>query len=124
MGTRMDLIIRNASIYDGSGAEPFTADLGIRAGKIESIGDLAEVQTAETIDAEGLAAAPGFIDMHSHSDWALPQPHHDEVRAPLLKQGITTLVGGNCGASPAPIVPGNEGRVKAIGRILHDEALD
>ena len=62
--------------------------------------------------------------MHSHSDWALPQPHHGEVRAPLLKQGITTLVGGNCGASPAPIVPGNESRVKAIGRMLHDEALN
>jgi N-acyl-D-aspartate/D-glutamate deacylase len=120
----MDLIIRNASVYDGSGVEPFTADLGIRAGKIEAIGDLADVQAAQTIDAEGLAAAPGFIDMHSHSDWVLPQPHHGEVLAPLLEQGITTLVGGNCGASPAPIVPGNEGRVKAVGRMLHDQALD
>lgn len=120
----MDLIVTSATVYDGSGADPYDADIGVRAGRIEAIGDLSTVAAEERIDGTGLALAPGFIDMHSHSDWVLPQPHHGDVLAPLLEQGITTLVGGNCGASPAPIAPGNEGRVRAVGRMLHDEALD
>jgi len=55
------------------------------------------------IDAEGLVIAPGFIDMHSHMDWALPADKHPEVLSCLVEQGITSIVGGNCGISVAPI---------------------
>ncbi len=120
----MDLIIRDALIHDGSGAPARRGDVGVRAGRIVHIGDLTDIDAAEIVDAAGLALAPGFIDMHSHSDWVLPQPHHGQVLAPLLEQGITTIVGGNCGSSPAPILPGREGRVRNVGRMLHDEALD
>jgi N-acyl-D-amino-acid deacylase len=120
----MDLIIRDATVYDGTGAAPRRIDLGVRDGRIAALGDLADVEASESVDASGLALAPGFIDMHSHSDWVLPQPHHGRVLAPLLEQGITTIVGGNCGSSPAPIVPGNAARVRSVGRMLHDESLD
>jgi N-acyl-D-amino-acid deacylase len=123
-GLLVDLIIRNALVYDGTGAAPQRADVGVDAGRIAAVGDLDSAAARETVDAAGLALAPGFIDMHSHSDWVLPQPHHGRVLAPLVEQGITTIVGGNCGSSPAPILPGNEARVRSVGRMLHDEALD
>jgi N-acyl-D-amino-acid deacylase len=119
----VDLIIRSATIYDGTGRMPYQADLGVANGRIAAIGDLGETDGAEVVDGSGLALAPGFIDMHSHSDWVLPQAHHGRVLAPLLEQGITTIVGGNCGSSPAPIVPGNTQRVSNVGRMLHDDAL-
>ena len=121
---RLDLIITHALVYDGSGAPPRRVDVGVSRGRLEVIGDLAAVEAGEVVDAEGLALAPGFIDMHSHSDWVLPQIHHGRVLSPLLEQGITTIVGGNCGSSPAPILPGRESRVRNVGRMLHDEALD
>lgn len=120
----MDLIIRSAAVHDGTGAPATITDVGVEAGRIAAIGDLSAVVAGEAIDGTGLVLAPGFIDMHSHSDWVLPQAHHGAVLAPLLEQGITTIVGGNCGSSPAPILPGREGRVRNVGRMLHDEALD
>src|SRR5438876_810859 len=62
--------------------------------------------------------------MHSHSDWVIPQPDHAEVLAPLLEQGITTIVAGNCGCSPAPYLPGNQALLPLVGRMLHDHDLD
>ena len=96
----------------------------MRDGRIAAVGDLAGASAARTLDCTGKVIAPGFIDMHSHSDWVIPQPDHADVLAPLLEQGITTIVAGNCGCSPAPYLPGNRELLPLVGRMLHDHDLD
>ena len=93
-----DLVIRNATVIDGSGAPRYTADIAIRADKIAAIGrDLPRGD--REIDASGLIAAPGFIDAHTHDDrLMLSSPD----MAPKVSQGVTTVVAGNCGISLAP----------------------
>lgn len=118
-----DLIIRNGTIIDGSGLPGYTGDIAVSGSKIADIGDLAGVAAKEEIDAEGLIVTPGFIDIHSHADFAMPLDNHDEVLTPLIMQGITTFVGGNCGASTAFIPRENRDEVIAnlesvIGRPL------
>ncbi len=96
-----DLIIRNGSVVDGSGVEAFKADLAIREGKIVQIGDLGPENTArEEIDASGRIIAPGFIDIHTHAERnLLDYPHITNY----VSQGVTTVIGGNCGSSPVDI---------------------
>jgi len=119
-----DLILRDGQIADGSGAELASGSVGVRGDRIEAVGDLADATAAREISCAERVIAPGFIDMHSHSDWVLPQPDHGRVLAPLAEQGITTLVGGNCGCSPAPLVAKNERSLPILGRMLHDRDLD
>jgi N-acyl-D-amino-acid deacylase len=119
-----DLVLDGGTVIDGSGREGFSGALGIAEGRIAAVGDLGAADAARRIDCSGKVIAPGFIDMHSHSDWVLPQPEHGDVLAPLLEQGITTLVAGNCGCSPAPYLPGNSALLPLIGRMLHDRDLD
>ena len=64
-----DLLVKNGNIYDGTGAPGFEADIGVLDGRIAAIGKLEE-NAAETIDATGLMVAPGFIDLHTHSDFS------------------------------------------------------
>jgi N-acyl-D-amino-acid deacylase len=97
-----ELAITNGTVIDGTGQPRFRADLGIQRGKIAAIAAGEHLTGRQTLDAAGLVVAPGFIDVHSHADWILPLPDHDEILAPLLLQGVTTLVTGNCGFSPAP----------------------
>ena len=87
-----DLIIRNGTVIDGTGAPPRRADLAVDGGRIAEIGDLSRVRAVRTIDATGLAAAPGFIDAHTHDDRALLESDM-EAKA---SQGVTTVVAGNC----------------------------
>lgn len=97
-----DLLIENGMIIDGSGNPWFWADLGIEKGKIARIGSLKGQKTKEKIDARGWTVAPGFIDIHCHSDavpFFLPR---EEGR---ILQGITTETIGNCGVSLAPVWP-------------------
>ena len=94
----LDLIIKNANILDGTGAEAFWGDVGIKDGKISAIGKLCD-DAKEEIDAKGLTLSPGFIDSHSHSDSTLiSQPNQKEK----LEQGITFSITGQCGSSAAP----------------------
>ncbi|MBF0458813.1 MAG: D-aminoacylase [Nitrospirae bacterium] len=96
----LDVLIKNALIYDGTGRAPYKADIGVLSAKIavvaEGVNDSAEL----TIEAGGLIAAPGFIDVHSHSEFSLTT--HPEADSKLL-QGVTTEINGNCGFSAAPI---------------------
>lgn len=95
-----DLLIRNAEIVDGTGAPRFAGDIGIRGDRVERIGDLAGARGRTDIDLQGRVAAPGFIDAHTHDDrLMLSEP----AMAPKVSQGITTVVGGNCGISLAPM---------------------
>lgn len=96
-----DVVIRHGTLIDGSGQPMFAGDLGIREGKIVALGDVVG-STEHLIDATGKYVTPGFIDVNNHSDtyWALMANPSLES---LLYQGVTTVVGGNSGASLAPL---------------------
>lgn len=97
-----DIIIKNGTIIDGTGDPMFRADIGIKEDVIKTIGDLEHEAAERVIDAEGCYMAPGFIDINNHSDtyWQLfLEPSLES----LVYQGVTTIVGGNCGSSLAPL---------------------
>jgi len=95
-----DIVIKNGKMVDGTGNPWFKADLGIENEKIATVGRLDRSESGRTIEAEGLVVCPGFIDMHSHSDVSVFfNPSLDSA----VRQGITTLVTGNCGMSLAPV---------------------
>lgn len=95
----LDLLIRNARICDGSGGPSFTGDVGVRDGRIVAVGDVPG-DAIETVDANGLVLAPGFIDPHTHYDAQLVW---DGLAQPALEHGVTTIVPGNCSLSLAPL---------------------
>jgi N-acyl-D-amino-acid deacylase len=97
-----DLIIKNIKIYDGSGGEPFISDVGIKGDRIAKVGSInSELRTSNfELRGEGLCLSPGFVDIHSHSDYYLLI---DPLAQSKIRQGVTTEVGGNCGYSAAPI---------------------
>ena len=92
-----DLVIKNGTVLDGTGSEGFIADLGISDGKIAAIGQ--ELEGLETINAVGKTVTPGFIDIHRHADLAVFRSTFGELE---LRQGLTTIINGNCGLSAAP----------------------
>ncbi len=96
-----DLLIKGARVVDGSGMPSFYADIGIRDGKVSEVGRL-DGPAARTIDAEGLAAAPGFIDNHCHFD---AQVTWDPLCTFSPQHGVTTVIFGNCSLSLAPARP-------------------
>jgi N-acyl-D-amino-acid deacylase len=94
-----DVILRNGSVVDGSGRLAFTADVAIRGDRFASIGNLDQAQAITELEVNGLVVAPGFIDVHTHDDAAvIARPE----MLPKLTQGVTTVIGGNCGISGAP----------------------
>jgi N-acyl-D-amino-acid deacylase len=95
-----DTLIRNALVIDGSNVPGYPADVAIRNGRIERIGDLHDATASETFDAAGRVLAPGFIDVHTHDDTVvIRQPQ----MLPKLSQGVTTVIVGNCGISASPV---------------------
>jgi N-acyl-D-amino-acid deacylase len=95
-----DLVIRNGRIVDGTGQDAYVADIGVRADKIVAIGDLWSETAVCEIDATGRVVTPGFIEPHCHADlFVLMNPRMEAY----LMQGVTTVVGGNCGHSMAPM---------------------
>jgi N-acyl-D-amino-acid deacylase len=100
MTRRYDLAIRNARIYDGSGAAGFSGDVGVSGDRIVAVGDLGAFAADREVDAKGLALAPGFIDAHTHDDGAVL--HGPDCMHCKLSQGVTSVVVGNCGISLAP----------------------
>ena len=96
----LDLKIAGGQVLDGTGAPAMRADVGVTGDSITAVGDLTREPAGLTVDAAGLSVAPGFIDMHSHSDWRLFANRRAESK---IRQGVTTEVVGNCGFSPAPV---------------------
>jgi len=93
-----DLVIRGGAVYDGTGAQSRVADVGVKDGRVAAIGSLEP--NGRELDAAGLAVAPGFIDIHSHSDYTLLI---DPRAVSAIHQGVTTEVVGNCGFGCFPI---------------------
>jgi N-acyl-D-amino-acid deacylase len=105
-----DILIRNASVVDGTGKPAYPADVAVDKGRIAIVGDLKQSEGKQVVDAEGRVVTPGFIDMHSHADFSLPiWPTADS----MLHQGITTAVVGQCGLSPAPLIDETRDEVTA-----------
>jgi N-acyl-D-amino-acid deacylase len=97
---KFDLVVQNGFIIDGTGNPWFKADIGVREGRIVRIGSIDNKQAKKVIDAQDLIISPGFIDVHTHCDRGI-------VRIPTVDnyiyQGVTTVIGGNCGGHPFPL---------------------
>ena len=92
----LDVLIKNGRIIDGTGNSWYYGDVGIKDGKITSIGDLGQARAKRTLDAKGLVVAPGFIDVHAHIEGAeATTPTADN----FIYDGVTTVITGNCGGS-------------------------
>lgn len=98
-----DILIRNGTLVDGSGKERFRADIAIKNGIINDIGDLSAASAQTVIDAQNKIVCPGFIDIHSHVDFSVVGANRAERLKPLVMQGVTTVIGGNCGYSSCSI---------------------
>jgi N-acyl-D-amino-acid deacylase len=107
-----DVLITGGSVLNGEGTAAVRADVGIRGGRIATIGDLRAAEAARRIDATGLTVAPGFIDIHNHSDYTiLVEPRSES----MIRQGVTTMVLGES-RSAGPISAGaEEARARADG---------
>src|SRR6266516_186936 len=115
-----DLLIRGARIVDGTGAAAATGDVAVERGVIREVGRLGRPAARRVVAADGAVVAPGFIDLHTHSDFTLPR----FPRAPAMtRQGVTTQVLGNCGFSPFPTAPATAGLLRAASAFL-DAGLD
>ena len=106
----IDLLIRAGTVVDGTGADPYEADVGIAHGRIVEIGRVTR-RAHRTLDAAGAWVTPGFVDVHTHYDG---QASWDETFTPSIFHGVTTLVMGNCGVGFAPVRDGDQDRLIAL----------
>jgi N-acyl-D-aspartate/D-glutamate deacylase len=118
-----DLKLTGGQVIDGTGAPAARADVAITRDVITAVGDLRGVEAAQVLDCTGKTITPGFIDVHSHADWLLPGADHGALIEPFIRQGMTSLVGGNCGFSPAPLTDVNRGFAREASRLFLDDEL-
>jgi N-acyl-D-aspartate/D-glutamate deacylase len=124
MATTNSLCIQHATLYDGSGSAPQTADVVVAGSRVLEVTEPGRGQADTTLDAAGLALAPGFIDIHSHSDGALAHPDSAELLEPFLLQGITTQVIGNCGLGVAPAPPDRRRELAAFMALVLPQGME
>ena len=122
--TRYDVLLVGGRIVDGSGGPSYRGDVAVKDGRIARIGNLADCEADRVIELSGRVVAPGFIDIHSHSDFVLPLPDQAEFLKHFVRQGITTLVVGNCGYAPAPINPATADLMQAYTAAIKPRNID
>ncbi|MEI8051820.1 MAG: amidohydrolase family protein [Actinomycetes bacterium] len=106
----LDYVIRGATVFDGTGEAGTIADIGIKDGRIVAVGDVADTGSIE-LDAVGLMVMPGVIDPHTHYD---AQLFWDPTASPSNLHGVTTIIGGNCGFTLAPVNSGDAGYISRM----------
>ena len=106
----LDLLIRGGTVLDGTGGPACKGDIAIENGKIVEVGPLPDAHARRIISAEGKLVTPGFIDIHRHADAAAYRPGFGKAE---LRQGLTTIINGNCGLSAAPIRRKRRGQIEA-----------
>ena len=118
-------LIAEGKVVDGTGAAAFPGSILVDGDRIAAVVRRGEAlpEAERVIDAGGKVIAPGFIDMHSHADWLLANAAHDSLFASLLEQGVTTVVGGNCGISPAPVDPQRTAPLERLAAIAIEQPL-
>jgi N-acyl-D-aspartate/D-glutamate deacylase len=113
---KADLVVRNGLIVDGTGSEPFEADVAVQAGRITAIGKLS-ARGIEEIDARGKIVTPGFIDLHTHLDGHVTW---ESMLYPVTGHGVTTVVTGNCGVGFAPVRPDDHEKLIRLMETVED----
>ena len=112
----LDLVFEGATVVDGTGAAPYTADVGVQDGRVLEIGRITAA-AQQRISAQGAWLTPGFVDIHTHYDG---QATWDETFSPSIHHGVTTVIMGNCGVGFAPNVPGREADLIALMEGVED----
>lgn len=120
VASEVDFIIRQATIIDGSGSPGIIGDIAIEKDRIVAIGEIGDLDAQRVIKGEGLIAAPGFIDLHSHSDRKITKPDTN-ANPNYLFQGVTSVVTGNCGSGPIDVGKylAQASKIKTGTNVLH-----
>jgi len=119
-----DLKLQGGQVIDGTGTGAVRADVAVRGGRIVAVDDLRRLEAPRTLDCTGRIVVPGFIDLHSHSDWIVPGADAGTLVEPFVRQGMTSLVAGNCGFSPAPVTPRSREAAREASRLIADAPID
>ena len=115
-----DLVLRGATVVDGTGKPSFEADVAIQGGRVAMIGHVVD-PALETVELNGAVVCPGFVDVHTHYD---AQLLWDTTAHPSVLHGVTTVLGGNCGFSIAPLAHGDAAYIQRMMAVVEGIPLE